>query len=124
MRVEATEKAERAVERMKQHRTGSLTITIGTGCCESTAPFLYEDFWPGPDQAQIGEVVGVPVFAPAYLRSSYGSDEGVVIDLIDAQKKQLVWRGKAVGIVGDYADSENRINEAVKKLFQHYPPPK
>ena len=55
----------------------------------------------------------------------YQYEEGtLVIDLIDAQKKQLVWRGKAVGIVGDYADSENRINEAVKKLFQHYPPPK
>ena len=30
-------------------RRGALVFTIGTGCCESTAPFLYEDFWPGPD---------------------------------------------------------------------------
>lgn len=83
MRVEATEPAERIVERMKQARRGALTITIGTGCCESTAPFLYEDFWPGPDQEAIGSVAGVEVFAPAYLRSSYPGDEGVVIDVLE-----------------------------------------
>ena len=84
MRVEATERAVRTVERMKQARSGALTITIGTGCCESTAPFLYEDFWPGPDQAEIGSVAGVAVYAPAYLRSSYPGDEGVVIDVLEA----------------------------------------
>jgi uncharacterized protein (DUF779 family) len=84
MRVEATESAERTVERMLALRSGALTITIGTGCCESTAPFLYEDFWPGPDQAQIGSVAGVPVYAPAYLRDSYPGDDGVVIDVVEA----------------------------------------
>lgn len=84
MRVDATERAERTVEQMAARRTGKLTITIGTGCCESTAPFLYEDFWPGPDQAQIGSVAGVPVFAPAYLREQYPGDDGVVIDALEA----------------------------------------
>ena len=56
-------------------------FTIGTGCCESTAPFLYEDFWPGPDSEAVGEVAGVPVFAPAYLRALYPGDDGVVIDV-------------------------------------------
>ena len=50
MKVTATDRAARVVERMRAKRSGRLTITIGTGCCESTAPFLYEDFWPGPDQ--------------------------------------------------------------------------
>ena len=49
MKVTATDRAARVVERMRARRSGRLTITIGTGCCESTAPFLYEDFWPGPD---------------------------------------------------------------------------
>ena len=84
MRVDATQRAERTVERMKQVRSGALTITIGTGCCESTAPFLYEDFWPGPDQEQIGSVAGVAVFAPAYLRDQYPGDDGVVIDVVEA----------------------------------------
>ena len=48
--------------------TGAATrVHDRTGCCESTAPFLYEDFWPGPDAEQVGEVAGVPVFAPTYL---------------------------------------------------------
>jgi hypothetical protein len=32
-----------------------LSFTIGTGCCESTAPFLYEDFWPGPAAEVAGQ---------------------------------------------------------------------
>ena len=83
MRVASTDRAEDTVEQMAAQRAGRLTITIGTGCCESTAPFLYEDFWPGPDQAQIGSVAGVPVYAPAYLREQYPGDDGVVIDVIE-----------------------------------------
>lgn len=74
---------------MKQARSGTLTITIGTGCCESTAPFLYEDFWPGPDQETIGEVRGVKVFAPEYLRNLYPADEMVVLDVVDEMAESL-----------------------------------
>ena len=69
------------VDRAKAARAGRLTITIGTGCCESTAPFLYEDFWPGPDQAEVGEVSGVAIYAPEYLRQMYPGADGVVIDV-------------------------------------------
>jgi uncharacterized protein (DUF779 family) len=81
MQVSATDAAVEVVHRMRGHRGGTLTITLGTGCCESTAPFLYEDFWPGPDQERVGEVDGVEVFAPAYLRSLYPGDDEVVIDV-------------------------------------------
>jgi uncharacterized protein (DUF779 family) len=81
MKVTGTLAAARVVERARHDRRGALVFTIGTGCCESTAPFLYEDFWPGPDQEQVGEVGGVPVFAPEYLRALYPVDDGVVIDV-------------------------------------------
>jgi uncharacterized protein (DUF779 family) len=81
--VTATSRAASIVERAKKARSGELVITIGTGCCESTAPFLYEDFWPGPDQEVVGDVAGVPVWAPEYLRRMYPDDEGVVIDVFD-----------------------------------------
>jgi uncharacterized protein (DUF779 family) len=81
LRVSATPAAARVVERARHDRTGALVFTIGTGCCESTAPFLYEDFWPGPDAEPVGEVAGVSVFAPAYLRALYPGDDGVVIDV-------------------------------------------
>ncbi len=89
MRVTASDRAAAVVDRAKRARSGLLTITIGTGCCESTAPFLYEDFWPGPDQAEVGEVSGVVVYAPEYLRQMYPGDDGVVLDVIDELAESL-----------------------------------
>ena len=81
MKVTGTAAAARIVERARRDRRGELVFTIGTGCCESTAPFLYEDFWPGPDSEQVGDVDGVPVYAPEYLRALYPGDEGVTVDV-------------------------------------------
>lgn len=81
MRVTATPAAVELIERVRAGRRGELVITIGTGCCESTAPFLYEDFWPGPDQEQVGEAAGVPVYAPEYLRNLYPGDDALLIDV-------------------------------------------
>ena len=81
MKVTGTEAAARIVEQAKCDRRGALVFTIGTGCCESTAPFLYEDFWPGPDSEAVGEVAGVPVYAPEYLRALYPGKEGVTVDV-------------------------------------------
>jgi uncharacterized protein (DUF779 family) len=81
VKVTGTAAAARIVQRARRDRRGALVFTIGTGCCESTAPFLYEDFWPGPDAEQVGEVAGLPVYAPQYLRSLYPGDEGVTIDV-------------------------------------------
>ena len=81
MKVTATDRAARIVEQVRATRPGRLTITIGTGCCESTAPFLYEDFWPGPDQEVVGRVGDVEIFAPEHLRKLYPGDEGAVVDV-------------------------------------------
>jgi uncharacterized protein (DUF779 family) len=87
--VTATPKASEVISEMTVRRRGTLTVTIGTGCCESTAPFLYEDFWPGPDQEPVGEVAGVQVFAPEYLRKTYPGDDGVVLDVADELGESL-----------------------------------
>ncbi len=89
MRVTGTPAAVEVVEQMKARRAGVLSITIGTGCCESTAPFLYEDFWPGPDQEVVGEVAGVAVHAPEYLRDRYPADDGVVVDVVQELGESL-----------------------------------
>jgi uncharacterized protein (DUF779 family) len=83
VRITGTPAAARVVERARRDRAGELVFTIGTGCCESTAPFLYEDFWPGPDAEPVGEVSGVAVYAPEYLRALYPANDGVVIDVDD-----------------------------------------
>lgn len=89
MLVTATDRARDVIVEMGRRRGGTLTVTIGTGCCESTAPFLYEDFWPGPDQERVGEVAGVVVYAPEYLRSTYPGDDGVVLDVVDELAESL-----------------------------------
>jgi uncharacterized protein (DUF779 family) len=89
MRVDVTDRAREVVERAGRARPGTLTVTIGTGCCESTAPFLYEDFWPGPDQEPVGTVGDVVVYAPDYVRALYPGDESVTLDVIDELAESL-----------------------------------
>ena len=89
MKVTGTAAAARLVEQAKRDRRGALVFTIGTGCCESTAPFLYEDFWPGPDSEPVGEVGGVAVYAPAYLRALYPGDDGVTIDVEELMAESM-----------------------------------
>lgn len=90
MRIESTPAAQEVIAKMQTLRTGTLTVTIGTGCCESTAPFLYEDFWPGPDQEAIGTVNDVAVYAPEYLRDLYpGEDQVVWLDVVEEPVESL-----------------------------------
>jgi hypothetical protein len=49
----------------------------------------------------------------------------LVIDVADAKKGQLAWRGMGVKEVNTQAKPEKRdksINDAVKKIFKNYPP--
>lgn len=41
-----------------------LMMVLGTGCCDSTAPFLYDRYYPGPDVVEVGRVGDVPGSAP------------------------------------------------------------
>ncbi len=79
MKVTATDTALRVLEEVRRLRSGNLVITLGTGCCESTAPFLYEDFEPGADSTKVGSLDGIDVYAPKWLAELYSDDE-IVID--------------------------------------------
>jgi hypothetical protein len=49
----------------------------------------------------------------------------LVVDMADAKKGQLAWRGMAVKEVKTQASPEKRdksINDAMKKIFKNYPP--
>lgn len=89
MRISASARAAEVIAEMATRRSGTLTVTIGTGCCESTAPFLYEDFFPGADMAPVGEVDGVVIYAPEYLRRLYPGDEGPRLDVVDEMGESL-----------------------------------
>lgn len=87
MEVRATAAAEAVVRRVAGEGREDLVMVLGTGCCDSTAPFLYDRYYPGPDVVRVGEVAGVPIYAHRWLADLYGSDglevdvdEGVVND--------------------------------------------
>lgn len=47
----------------------------------------------------------------------------LIIDLIDANSKKLIWRGAATGVItGKQEDMERTINYAVKEILSEYPP--
>jgi hypothetical protein len=49
----------------------------------------------------------------------------LIVDIIDAKTKQLIWRGTAEGTIDPDASTEKRearLNEAVAKLMANFPP--
>ncbi|MBY5992635.1 DUF4136 domain-containing protein [Ferrimonas balearica] len=49
----------------------------------------------------------------------------LMVDFVDAESRQLIWRGSASDTVRDYKTPEDRtakINEAVTAILQQYPP--
>src|SRR5688500_16421120 len=68
-----------ALERTRTARGHDLVFVIGNGCCDSTAPFLFTSYMPGPGEERVGEVEGVPVVLEAPLVDLFDGYE-VVID--------------------------------------------
>ncbi len=49
----------------------------------------------------------------------------IVVDLWDAQKRQLLWRGSATDTVSDKPEKNTKkVHKAIEKLFKKYPPKK
>ncbi|MEZ4855760.1 MAG: DUF4136 domain-containing protein [Gelidibacter sp.] len=67
-------------------------------------------------------------WSPYYWNSGYNSvstsTEGTLyIDLIDANKKELVWQGMGTGYLSQNMNKkEERIKEFVSKIMEKYPP--
>jgi Domain of unknown function (DUF4136) len=49
----------------------------------------------------------------------------LIVDLVNAHTRQLVWRGSATGAIQPKRSPEERtqaVNEVVRKIFEEYPP--
>ncbi len=67
-------------EGIGERRRGPLTMVIGNGCCDSTAPFVFEDYFAGAAEEQIAELDGgVQVMLDRALLDLFEGRE-VVID--------------------------------------------
>jgi uncharacterized protein (DUF779 family) len=77
--VVLTAAASDALRRTRLERGSDLVFVIGNGCCDSTAPFLFAAYMPGPGEQRVAEVEGIPVLLEAPLVDLFDGHE-VVID--------------------------------------------
>ena len=77
-----TASARDLLEQIRRERGDRLSLVIGNGCCDSTAPYLFSDYMAGPNEPQVAEVAGVPVFLDDSLSGSFSGTE-VVVDARD-----------------------------------------
>jgi uncharacterized protein (DUF779 family) len=81
MRIDATSAAEATVRRVREAGRENLVMVLGTGCCDSTAPYLYDNYLVEPDAQDVGAVDGVHVWAPRWLADLYPGEERLTVDV-------------------------------------------
>jgi uncharacterized protein (DUF779 family) len=81
VQVEPTPSAEATVRKVAESGRQDLVMILGTGCCDSTAPFLYDRYMPGHDAVEVGKIAGVPVLAHGWLAKLYADGDGLVLDV-------------------------------------------
>jgi len=59
------------------------------------------------------------------MRTSVDYDRSIgtlIVDLVDTERKDLVWRGKATDTIGSDSEArEQQLREAVSKMFEGFP---
>lgn len=81
MRVLATPAVGEMVRRVRSGGRSDLVMVLSNGCCDSTAPYLYDHYLPEPGSERVGEVEGVPILAAPWLASLYTGDAELVVDV-------------------------------------------
>lgn len=78
--VVLTDPALNLLGRIRVARGGPLSLVIGNGCCDSTAPFLFEHYVAGAAEVRVGELDGgVEVLLDRALLALFDGRE-IVID--------------------------------------------
>ena len=78
VRVVLTDAAADVVARVRATRAGDLSLVIGNGCCDSTAPFLFEGYLQGPNEREVAQVQGVRILLDDAIARSFEGREVVV----------------------------------------------
>jgi hypothetical protein len=64
-----------------------------------------------------------PGFETEAKRVRYVRAGSVLVDMIDTASGKVVWRGQVAEVANPtYTDVTRKINEALDKLFEHFPP--
>jgi hypothetical protein len=99
----------------------------------SQIPDLLVHYWVGVQEKQQIQSTG-PAGPGAYRWgggygggvTTYEYKEGtLVLDLVEATKKELVWRATIIAVLGSSSEENMELaNKAIKKAFEQYPPMK
>lgn len=73
-----TDAATDVIERVREQRGDDLSLVIGNGCCDSTAPFLFSGYFAGPNEREVAVLGGVRVFVEDGIARSFEGREVVV----------------------------------------------
>ncbi len=65
---------------------------------------------------------GVP-YTPVQTDVIYYNETTLVVDIADFQKKELVWRGAATGVVNGRV-SDEELDDIIQKILEDFPPRK
>ena len=87
--------------------------------------YFYGGPYGGPYHGRRGPYLHSPRTDFEYRRGvdRYEYDIGtLVIDIISAKSKELIWRGTASGVIDPNAPSRDTIAHAVNKILEHFPP--
>jgi uncharacterized protein (DUF779 family) len=77
-RIVLTPSAREALRAVAGTRTEKLSLVIGNGCCDSTAPFLFADYLAGPNERLVDRVGDVDILVDQSLEPSFSASEFVV----------------------------------------------
>lgn len=81
MRILYSSTAGEIVRRVREDGRDNLVMVLGNGCCDSTAPYLYDNYLAEPGAREVGEIEGIQVLAPAWLADLYPGDEILTVDV-------------------------------------------
>jgi uncharacterized protein len=81
-RVVLTDAARELLKRVRSERGDGLSLVIGNGCCDATAPYLFADYLPGPNEHEVGSVEDVSVFIDESVSAPFTGTE-IVVDARD-----------------------------------------
>ena len=71
MKLSVTVRAAEVIERARHECAGPLSFSIDGGCCEGTAPHLFENYVITPAATPAAEAEGVPVYLAAGMDEIY-----------------------------------------------------
>lgn len=73
-----TDAAVDVIGQVRAARGDDLSLVIGNGCCDSTAPFLFAGYMAGPNELEVANLHGVRVFVEDGIARSFEGREVVV----------------------------------------------